>query len=210
MATKLGLYNQELTEFLGERKLSALTDSRSARRKLDTVYDNDFIDSILESGQWNFAMRTVLIDYDPSFSPDFGYQYVFDKPSDWIRTTGISVDETFRNPLLRYDDETDYIYCDLQSIYFKYVSNGSTYGSDLTRWPKSVSDYAACELAARVAPSITQNFGLQDKLEKISQKLLKKARSRDALNQPTRSLPLSSWLRSRGGNYGSSERGGRL
>jgi len=210
MTTQLGVYNQTLVEHLGERKLTSLTDTRAARRKLDVIWDNGFVDGILEDGQWNFAIREGLLDYNSDYDPEFGYQYVFDRPTDWIRTTALSIDETFNNPLLRYSDVGDFISCDMQSFYMSWVSNGSSYGGDLTRWPKSFTDYAASALACRASMTITQNARLEEKLEVRAAKLLKKARSKDALNQPTKFLPKSSWLKSRSGNYGSSERGGRV
>lgn len=211
MATKLGIYNQALTEHLGERKLASLTASRAARRKLDTIWDNEFVKNCLEAGQWFFATRTVLMDYNPDYDPEFGYRYVFDRPTDWVRTTGIAVDEIFRNSILRYSDESDFISCDMTSIYFRYISDDAEWGGDLSRWPKSFSDYVAGELARRAGMSITQNVGLVNKLEAASEKLLKKARSKDALNQPTKFPQYSSWLTSRGmtGRNGR-ERGGSL
>ena len=91
MATKLGLFNSALRE-LGERKLSGLTEAREPRRVLDDVYDST-LKYCLENGAWNFAIRTIEVLPDAGVSTDFGYENAFTKPTDWLRTVGLSGDE---------------------------------------------------------------------------------------------------------------------
>lgn len=198
MATKLQVYNNALTVHLGERKLASLSENRKPRRLLDGQWDSGFIDCVLEKGQWNFAIRDVLIDYDADVETEFGFQYAFTVPTDFIRVTAISLDEYFRDPILEYQITSDYIYADTQSIYLRYVSNDANFGSDLTRWPDSFTSYAETELASLICKAMTQDDELVMKLEKKAAKALTEARSRDALNQPTQFPPAGTWVRSRG------------
>lgn len=197
--TQLKLYNGALS-YLGERKLSSLTEARASRRALDDVWDGgDFKGLVLENGFWNFAIRTVQIDYDPSIDPGFGYPYAIDKPSDWIRTVAISADEYFVAPLLEYSDEAGYIFSDNETLYMRYISNDDNYGGNLAEWPESFSEYAKAFMAHRASMRLTQSEDKTEYLRKLSEKLLIQARSRDAMNEPPVFSPQGSWVSSRRG-----------
>jgi hypothetical protein len=132
--TRLQLYNQAL-RICGERRLASLTENREPRHLLDQVWAEGGVDDVLEQGQWNFAMRAVQIDSDPSVDPAFGLAYGFTKPTDWIRTAGFCSDERFSTPLLEYKDEAGYWYADITPIYVRYVSNDSGFGAISRRGP---------------------------------------------------------------------------
>ena len=93
-ANKLSIYNGALL-FIGDRQLSALTDNVEPRRLLDGVWDRDGIDTVLEHGQWNFAMRSAKYEYSPSVTPSFGHSRAFEKPSDFVRLCAMCSDEFF-------------------------------------------------------------------------------------------------------------------
>ena len=154
--TQLKLYNDALL-LAGERALSGLTESVETRRLLDQVWADGGVDSCLEEGQWEFAMRAVEIDYDTTVVPPFGYNRAFSKPSDWIRTSALCSDEFFRVPLTRYFDEANYWYSDLDLIYVRYVSNDSTYGKNLDIWPQSFVEFAAAHFANKLILKTTND-----------------------------------------------------
>lgn len=205
MASKLSVFNGALRE-LGERKLSSLAENREPRRVLDSIWDNDAIKTCLAAGLWNFAMRTSMIDYSPSVEPDFGYRRAFDKATDWIRTAAVCEDEYFKCPLLYYNDEAAYIYSDLDTIYVQYVSDGNDYGGDLSNWSPNFVRYVEAWLAARAAMPLTQSTARRDDMERLAEVWLTKAKSTDAMDEPTKFPPPGSWTRARRGR-GNSERG---
>lgn len=208
--SRLLTYNNAL-RMCGERSLASLTESREPRRLLDDAWNAGGVDSCLEQGQWNFAMRTSKIDYDTSVTPPFGYPYAFTKPEDWIRTAGVCTDEFFRNPLLDYTDEAGYWYAQLTSIYVRYVSNDDAYGNDLGRWPSTFSAFVDAYFAFEVVHKITQD---KERIALVRKELRERKRdalNKDAMNDPTRFPAPGSWVRSRrgqgfrrdGGNRGS-------
>lgn len=208
MPSKLSIYNGALT-ILGERKLADLTENREPRYKLDTIWDNEFVDRILQAGQWNFAQRTVELEYSPSITPSFGYQYAFDKPQDFIRTMGLCHDEYFTMPITRYSDESQWIFTDAQKIYLKYVSNDSQWGSDYSLWPANFTEFAEHYLAYKVAPTIAgMNFNERE-LERKQKTLLLEAKSTDAMEQPAKFAPKGGWASSRQGFRSTGDRGSR-
>lgn len=209
--TKLQLYNGAL-RLCGDVALATVTDSVESRRLLDAAWDEGAIDAVLEMGLWNFAMRTVAIDYDESVEPDFGFDRAFAKPSDWIRTAAVSDNEFFGSTLpgdfLR--DEAGYWWASgLDRIYVREVSNGANYGSSLALWPRSFARLMQAYLAQEIGPKIREASTRLEIIEKKFQKRLVEARSRDAMNEGASLPPVSAWRQARAGRGSSRERGTR-
>lgn len=194
MTTKLGLYNGALRA-LGEAPLLALTDNRASRRTLDSVWDDGFVDSVLEAGQWNFATRIQKLTPDTAITPAFGYRNAFVKPDDFVRLTGISADEFIGYPLMEYSYETGYWFSDVEELYIRFVSNHVDYGGDLSAWTRAFVEYAKHALAAEAAPMVNDSK-LKDVVQ-LRDRFLADAKSRDGMEQPTQSPPPGSWLQAR-------------
>ena len=207
VASRLSVYNGALTE-LGERQISALTSNVESRRVLDQIWNNDFVDEILQMGQWNFAARTALLDYDTDVTSQFGFQRAFSKPSDWVRTMGVSENEHFEPPLSEYADEAGYIWCDVDEIYFKWVSNDTNYGNDFSKWPANFRRFAETYLARKAAPRLTQDEKKMEIIDRVATRALSIARSTDAMDDMHPRPPAGRWVRSRMGNMINRERRG--
>ena len=207
--TRLNIYNNALL-LCKERFLASLTEEVKARRLLDQVWDSNGVRYCLEQGQWQFAMRTQQIDYDPDTDSQFGYQYVFEKPTDWVLTSAMCSDERFTTPLTQYTDESgagvDYWTADITPIYVKYVSDDDQWGNDLSRWPASFCDYVSAYFASKIvleltgskdliAAIITPRTGILDRAKLV-------AKSRAAMTQGTQYPATGSWIRSRRGRFG--------
>lgn len=207
-ADKLTIYNGALL-FLGERQLSSLTDSVEPRRLLDGVWDRDGIDTVLENGQWNFAIRSAKYEYDPSITPSFGYSRAFEKPSDFVRVCAVCSDEFFNTPLLQYIDEAGFWFADLDEIYVKIVSNDGSYGTDFSLWPPSFKKYVYSYFGSEIVWKLTQSTTKERAKKEESQRLLTKARSRDAFNDPTKFRPPGRFRLARGNGSARRHDGGR-
>lgn len=205
MADQLSLYNGALIK-IGQPRLAALTDECKARRALDFAYAKT-VKACLEAGLWNFAMRFSSATASPSMETLLGYQFVFDKPQDWLRTAGVTVDAYGRVPLLDYDDRIDYWVADIETIYVRYVSIDENYGLDLGRWPESFVDYVETSLAVATCEEITGSNTKLEKLEKDREKAWRKASNRDVMNEPvTKFPPVGRLVRSRMPSFSSRER----
>jgi len=206
-ANKLSIYNGALL-FLGERQLAALTDNVEARRLLDGVWDRGGIDTVLEHGQWNFAMRSAKYEYSPGITPSFGHSRAFEKPSDLVRVCAVCSDEFFTTPLLLYSDEAGFWFADLDEIYVKIVSNDGSYGTDYSLWPPSFTRYVEAWFGCQIIWKLTQSVS-QEKAKKDECKKLKTAaRSQDAFNDPTRFEPPGRFRLARSSGYGRRHDGG--
>lgn len=209
MATKLSLYKGALRA-LGETTISELTDTRPARYTLDEIWDNGFRDLVLSAGFWNFATRTIEIDYDSDITPGItgGYTRAFSKPSDWLRTVMVSADGSFNTPFNDYIDEQGYWFSDLDTMFIKHISNHADYGYNLAIWPMNFTRYAEHVMAAEGAERITQNRVKKSDVMDIAGNWLSIAKSTDAMNQPISLPPSGSWVKARGGSGGMTRRSG--
>lgn len=204
MATKLGLYNAAL-RLIGERSLTSLTEEVAPRFFLDEIY-TPALQYCLEQGYWNFAKRTVEASDVPSVEPTFGFSYAFTKPDDWLRTMMISADPRFSFPLQDYEDEQGYWYANVTPIYVAYVALDADYGLDLGKWPMTFTRFVEAHLAAEVCERISQNASKHEELRRMERARLGDARSKDAMNEPSRQPPQGRWARSRAGGWNNRSR----
>lgn len=199
---RLQLYQDALL-LCKEKFLAALTDNVESRRLLDNVWASDGIQYCLEQGQWQFAMRTQRIDYDPNVTTQFGYRYAFDKPADWVLTSALCSDERFISPLTQYSDETDYWTADITPIYIKFVSNDVQFGNNLSRWPASFTDYVAAYFASQIVGKLGKDEKTRDAIlhprTGILDRALLVAKNRAAMTQGTKYPATGSWVKARRG-----------
>ena len=196
MADRLSLYNDALM-LCGDRSLSSLTEEREPRRLLDQVWNSGGVDRCLEDAQWHFAMRTVHIDYDPDIQPDFGYTRAFTKPTDWLLTSALCVDDRFQVPLNQYFDEKDFWYSDMDEIFVRYISNDPLYGMDLGKWPHSFTEFVTAHFASRIILKLSKSQEKFKELHALRERFKKEAKGRAAMAEPTSFPAKGSWVRSR-------------
>ena len=205
MATKAGIFNGALLE-LGNRALVDTGEPVEAGRDLNRHYSR-VVNDCLAAGSWNFAMETIKAVADTGVTPNFGFTEVFAKPSDWVRTFGVSQDERLSIPLLQYYDDANFWSADISPIYVRYVSNDTGLGFELTRWPAAFTRYVEMELALRVAPKVARSEA--ERVEGLRDKAKRNALGQDAMNENQPKFPpMGSWNSARGGGRGG-DRGNR-
>lgn len=207
MSTSKLLLYQGACAVLGERKVSTLAENSVMRRRLDTAWDSGALGVCLSRGLWNHSLRSVQLDYSPSVEPPFGQRRAFDKPADWVRTAIVAQDEYFERALRKreYLDEAAYWYADIDTIFVRYVSNSTDYGMNLGAWPENFAEFVEASLAHKAAKSTTGSSSEADSIEARVKRLLIRARSTDAMDDPTDEIP-SGWIAARRGNSSSRNR----
>ncbi len=206
MTTKIATFNNALIE-LGHGTLDDTGEAVEAGRLCNQVWSR-VVNDCLVTGSWNFAMETIQADADTGVTPEFGFPEVFAKPSDWVRTIGVSADEDFAQPLLNYYDDANFWSAAETPIYIRYVSNDTGLGFELTRWPAAFTRYAELELALRVCPKIAKSEF--ERVEHLRDKAKRSALNQDAMNEPQpKFTPPGSWTMARGGATSRGDRGPR-
>jgi len=200
--TKLQLYNQALS-LIGEMTLATVTDNRPERKALDAIWDEDPIKQMLEETYWEFATRTLEWNYNSAIEPSFGYSRAFDKPANYVRTVALCTDEYFTDPLTRYHVEAGYWWCDLDTIYVRYVSDADNYGRDMSLWTELFRNCVATKMAKELAIRLTKSQSIKDEMKQEHQRYLSDAKSLNAQEKPTQYMRPGSWTRSRRGSSSS-------
>lgn len=197
MATsQLDLYNDALF-ILGERELATIDDDVTPKHVLDQIWTKAR-DYCLEQGHWKFAQRTSKFDFSSTVTPAFGYSRAFEKPTDFIRTSRVCSDEFLFSPYDQYQEEKNFWYAEIDSLYIQYVSNDVAYGYDLSLWSESFTYFVAAYLAYRARRRIMPSADADDvKREYLEAK--DNALAKDAVEGPTQQLPTGKWINARHG-----------
>lgn len=212
MATdRLKIYNGALL-LCGDRQLASLSENREPRHLLDLVWNDNGVRYCLEQAQWHFAMRASRLDYEPSVAPEWGFQRAFDKPDDWVATSGIWTDAYMTSPLTAYADEKDFWFCEETEIYVKYVSDDASYGMDYAKWPASFTEYVKAYFASRIVHKLPGSSARAEALlgsdgtghkNGILHAALVTAKNKAAMTQPVTFPSRGTWARARrGGTIG--------
>lgn len=198
MADRLAIYRGAL-RLLGPSNLASLTEDRPEKRALDGAWQ-DCVNYMLEQGMWNFAIRSVELDFDEDVEPSFGFDHAFSKPDDWVRTVSISEVADFCEGLRRYEDETSYWHANPEKIYVRYVSNDEAFGWNVGAWRQHFSKAIEAYLAFECGLPISADRGNRNDLYQLYKGRLLDAKIKDAVDERVREKPPGNWTRSR--NYG--------
>lgn len=208
MTDRLSIYGAALL-VCGDRKLLSLTEASDRTKMLDQVWNGGGVDTCLQAGLWNFASRSVQLDFDPDFQSPFGYRYAFTKASDWKRTMGVCSDEYFNQPLTQYLEEGNRLFSDLDRIWVRFVSNDVNFGGNLALWPENFTRYVEQYFAYRICNRLVQSKDEKEGIQKDLKMLLSAAKSTDAMSEPTGMLPLGTWANARTSRRSRLDRGNR-
>lgn len=193
------IYNKAL-RWVQERPIAAtlggLTEQREPVRLLNAEW-TDAVNHALYEAYWNFAMRNVQATPDINRSPQFGYAFSYQKPTDWVRTFQLSDNEQF-DPLLRhYLDQNEVWFANTPILYIKYVSKDPNFGWNMGFWTPGFAEYLGGYLALLIAPRIQQALDKVDSIEKRLRRLRAEAIAKDAMDLPVGKVPYDTWVTSR-------------
>lgn len=187
----LRIYNDALN-ILGEQRLAHGEDDSRNRTPLDTAVDSGLVASALEDIGWQFALKTVKSDYNPSISPDFGYSYAHNNPADLLIFDGVFLDEYLREPLKDYNYEGTVIYADHQELYIQYVS--TDYVTSPATWTSTFKRYIAAAMAKDCVAAFQADV---NRVELVWKQRKNDAKNLDASQSPPVVILPGSWVRSR-------------
>lgn len=188
MADKLAIYKEALRHLGNTARLSGLTEVSPARYALDDAWDGA-VEYLLAKGLWNFAMRSVEISADEDAEPLFGFSYAFSKPDDWIRTASISDQGPIGEGYEDYSDEPGYWYANVTPLYVSYVSNDDEYGLNIASWRQPFAKALAAYLAFNCGLPISADRGNRNDMFQLFTRLLKEAKTLDAVDERVRREP---------------------
>lgn len=205
--SQLDFYNGALL-LLKETPLANLNENREARFLLDQEWNlnqgqgSHIFNSCLSEADWLFGQRTQQLQYNQNAVPSFGYPYAFNVPADLVRLMVIAYDPYLRNSLNQYQMEGGYIFCGLQTLYLRWVSNDPAWGMNTAIWPEIFIDYVFAHLAYKIAGKVTGGKMTPEDVRKEKVRLLGDAAGKNAIARPVAFPPRGTWLLSRHGVRG--------
>lgn len=151
----------------------------------------------LSAYEWAFASRVTKLGQNAT-APVASWEYRYDQPVKFIRVNRMSDSDSFDSsyPFRAWDYREGFFETNATELYCDHVYDHETVGA----WPPWFVEYMGVELAFRINPKITTSQSHGQTLDQMRDKILHKARARDANLQPIRQVPNGRWYRSmRGG-----------
>jgi hypothetical protein len=167
MASKVQIVNMALTQ-LGSNRITNITEDTEQARKANAVYDL-VRDEVMAAHPWNFAItRDSLAQL--SDTPEYGYDYQYQIPSDCLRV----IDEEDYDT--DFTIEGDKLLCNESSVNIRYIKRIT----DTTKYSPGFIIALSARLAAELAYPIAQSRTLAEQLFQVYLDKLKIAKSQDA------------------------------
>jgi hypothetical protein len=125
------------------------------RSVLGALGTEALLNDLLNSGElrkcfaaqpWAFALTEGRLKADPRWVSEFGYRFTFKKPADWVTTVAIL--DTSGTPIRGYNDEPEFIYCDVDVIEAQWISENAAWTPEFTNY---VHTYFAAKAASVLA-----------------------------------------------------------
>lgn len=196
MASEVAICNQALVK-VGASRITSLAEESKQARTLSAIYSIKR-DAELAANPWTFAIKRAQIPAS-STAPVFGWAYAYPLPSDYLALVEVGEDFTF------YDSDSGALFAietdsngslsiltdqtsPLNVRYVYRVTNTGLFNSLFV-------EALACRLAAEVCEELTQSASKKEALWLEHRRALREARRLNAIEQPPRKNPPTSWER---------------
>lgn len=195
MASKVEICNQALTK-AGAARIVSLDDDAESAKVLKAIY-NVKLDAELAAQPWTFAIKRERLPAS-STAPAFGWFYKYPVPSDYLAMVEVGEDYVFYDTdagslfQLEGDDSGVVIVTNQGSpLNVRYVRRMTSPGV----YPALFVEAFACRLAIEICERLTQNLSKRQQAWDERKVAIREARRVNAIEQPPRKVPPSSWLR---------------
>lgn len=108
---------------LGEAPISDLDDGSDVSQIINSTYPA-FKYHILSAYDWTFARKQRLLARKTD-TPIFGYDYIYQLPTDFFRVINVYGDSSAESTVDNYSIKADGLYTNEEKIYIDYISNVS-------------------------------------------------------------------------------------
>lgn len=179
---------------LGEsRRINSINDANPLAKLFLAVWD-EAVDEVLADHPWNPALKRAQLSVSADYVPE-GTEYIqaFSKPADFIRWLPWRQQE---DDYFEGEEEGDFILSnDSAPITLRYIAR-----VDIAKWSPGMLACLAARLARKLAKPISGQSGMMDRMDRLYEEELSKAKRQDggATGNRRRSLEVqSTWLDAR-------------
>lgn len=169
-----------------------LADTVRARYQMASAWDTAVNDAFKE-GYWNFATKTTTLVASTE-DTIVGYSYVWDKPTDWLRTIQVASDSNF-DERVDYRDESGVIHTRRSPVYLRYTSDELAGQSGVASWPSDFAEVVAIRLAYLCAPVLGSSKADRARLEVEWKDAAARSKNFDAMDQGPMVIRRGNWVR---------------
>lgn len=168
MSSKTEICNIALG-LLGAERIGSITEGSNESLACQNNWDVSR-DATLAAMHWSFARKRLELS-QLATTPDFGWDYQYPLPSDFIEPIVVNEGSEPKwviegNYLLTNEDE-------VELVYIARITETSLYSALFV-------DALATRLAADIAPAVTRNFELQQKMMQLFDFKIRRAMNHDA------------------------------
>lgn len=174
---------------LGAAPINSLTDGGGDRAVLASNVYETVRDRILRIHPWNCCIKRVILSPDAQ-KPEFGFNYRFKRPGDWLRTLSVGKDDHHKP---HYASEGGYILCNENVFHLRYV----WLNNDPATWDKLLVDLVTLAVKAEFAYPITKSTSLAATIKQELKDALKLAKAVDGQEDPAEEITGNSLIESR-------------
>lgn len=188
MATLTEIANRALL-LIGEPEITQITEDSERAIACNTAWAG-VRDEVLRSNNWNCAVTRKKLARLAE-EPEFGWEYQYQLPTDWLRTVGVwGADVPDDYPQIRYRMERQRILTDSPHVYLLYVRREE----DTTKYDAVLTAVMEARLAQAVAPRITSSETITERARQAYEDAMARAGGVDVIEQPPPRRPVSPWV----------------
>jgi hypothetical protein len=160
---------------LGANRISALTEN-SVEAKYCNIQYEPTRDAMLRSHWWRFATKRATLSQDTN-TPDFGWSYQYELPSDFLRMMHVHLDGNTPNTetLYSYTVEGNLILSNESTMEIRYIARIT----DVTEFDPLFVQVLAQQLALNLAMPLSKGPKLTQALQQEMQVLMQQVRAID-------------------------------
>ena len=189
MASVVGICNSALTK-LGATRIIQMTEGSKNANLCNEQYDK-VKDDLLRSHVWNFAVRRTKLA-QLAETPTFGFDYVYQLPSDFIRLVSVHPDDSGRCGM-PYKIEGKKLLTDVSDVYLRYVYEVT----DPNEMDALFRETLAWSMALDLAIPITQSSTTREQMKDGLRSQISRAKSVDAIEDYPELEPQPQWVTER-------------
>lgn len=183
--TETSICNSALIK-IGVERITALSEDSKAGRACNEQYEK-LRDEVLASHPWNFAIaRAEIAEVDADLA--FGYDYIYQLPSDCLRVLEMDPDYEYKI------EENRYLVTDTSGdVHIRYIKKIT----DTSKFSPVFCEALALRIASELAYYMTNSATLAESMMKAFEKKIAEARSFDAQEGTPDRIIADEWLNSR-------------
>lgn len=186
MASEVDICNRALQK-LGAKRITSLSDDSTNARACNASYEI-VRDAELRSHPWTFATARASLAAD-STEPDWGRENSFTLPSDYINILPPYPEDNMES--LDWEVEGGKIYTDDSApLYIRYTSRVS----DTSLFDSLFIEALAASLAFEMCEELTQSNSKKESLRSDYDRIIGRAKKRNAMEKVSATPPLDSWI----------------